>query len=90
MVSQYEMSERSVRREVLVPASTVAVAGGSGFCLGLCSDGTTWAVGDNRCGQLGERDTTFWTQPAAVPGLTRATAVAAGSKHSLFIVVNRR
>lgn len=56
--------------------------------LALRGDGTVWAWGENSFGALGNgsASATVFPTPAAVTGLTGATAVAAGLNHSLAIV----
>ena len=49
------------------------------------SDGTVWAWGDNRVGELGDGTTTDRLAPVQVTGLTGVTQVAAGCTHSLAL-----
>jgi alpha-tubulin suppressor-like RCC1 family protein len=56
--------------------------------LALRADGTVLAWGSNDDGQLGDGTTTGRLAPAAVPGLTGVTAVAAGGTHSLALLTN--
>jgi alpha-tubulin suppressor-like RCC1 family protein len=49
------------------------------------SDGTVWAWGDNRFGQLGDGTTTGRLAPVQVTGLTGVTQVAGGCTHSLVL-----
>ena len=62
---------------VAVPAGVTAVAAGglTGYALRA---GTAWAWGRGDLGQLGNGATADGLLPAAVPGLTNATAVAGG------------
>jgi len=59
------------------------ISAGAGHTLGLRSDGTVWAWGDNSIGQLGDGTGGGWDvdnysiTPVQVPGLTNVTAVAA-------------
>ncbi|TBL81031.1 cadherin-like beta sandwich domain-containing protein [Paenibacillus thalictri] len=53
--------------------------------LGLKSDGSIWAWGDNSKGQLGDGTTTNRTAPVQVTGLGGVKAIAAGSEHSLAL-----
>src|SRR5213075_2900641 len=68
-----------------------AIAGGAFHSLGLKSDGTVWAWGDNRLGQLGNGTFTDSNTPVQVLGpggfLTGMTALAVGSdnEHSLAL-----
>ena len=65
----------------------VAIATGSLHSLGLKSDGTVWAWGNNAFAQLGfTANSTPNPTPAPVPGLTGITTIAAGANHSLAIM----
>ena len=66
-------------------ATIVAVAGGIFHSLGLCSDGTVWAWGNNDMGQLGDGTTQGRLLPAQVPGLDHIVAIAAGGYHSVAL-----
>ena len=61
------------------------VAAGNKFSLTVRRDGTVWAWGDNRSGELGDGTTISRTTPVQVSGLTNVTAVAAGMFHSLAL-----
>jgi alpha-tubulin suppressor-like RCC1 family protein len=62
--------------------TTVTTVGN--HCLGLKSDGTLWAWGDNASGQLGLGDTVGRTAPTHVAlGGNGYVAIAAGTAHSL-------
>ncbi|MEU7023834.1 Ig-like domain repeat protein [Streptomyces sp. NPDC046203] len=63
------------------------VSGGHQFSLGLSSDGHVYAWGFNSSGQLGDGTTTTRTSPVEVhlPAGTRATAISAGTNHSLAV-----
>jgi alpha-tubulin suppressor-like RCC1 family protein len=68
----------------------MAIAGGnsSGHILALKNDGTVWAWGLNKEGELGNGTTSFYDAnptPLQVSGLTGVTAVAAGSGHSIAL-----
>jgi hypothetical protein len=75
-------------------SGVVAIAGGAQHSLALKSDGTVWAWGAGRSGQLG--DGNFYTNlpggffggvatPVQVIGLSAATAIAAGGDNSLAL-----
>jgi hypothetical protein len=55
------------------------IAAGGALMLGVRSNGTVLAWGDNRFGELGIGTTTSVTGPVQVTGLTGATQVAAGA-----------
>ena len=61
----------------------VMVSGGGAHSMGLQSDGSLWAWGDNSCGQLGLGDFTRRTSPTQVGGDTNWVTVCAGGHHSL-------
>ena len=70
----------------------VAVAAGSSLALSwgdptahglaLKEDGTVWAWGDNRFGQLGDGTTTYRAAPVQVGGLRNVAAIAAAAVYS--------
>jgi alpha-tubulin suppressor-like RCC1 family protein len=62
-----------------------AVAAGEDHSLALKNDGTVWAWGENRSGQLGDGTTNGRLTPVQVHGLSEVTAVAAGKDHSLAL-----
>jgi alpha-tubulin suppressor-like RCC1 family protein len=75
-------------------SGVVAIAGGADHNLALKSDGTVWAWGYGRLGQLG--DGIFYgdpfyggiggvATPVQVSGLTTVTAIACGDSHSLAL-----
>ncbi len=59
--------------------SVVAIAAGSDHSLAIKSDGTVWAWGDNRYGELGDGSTTTRYTPVQVTNLGSVVAIAAGS-----------
>jgi alpha-tubulin suppressor-like RCC1 family protein len=62
------------------------VAASGYFSLALRSDGTVWAWGDNRAGQLGRGTTSnHEVTPARVPGLAGVIKISAGSDFSLAL-----
>src|ERR1700682_4077089 len=70
-------------------AGVAAAAGGGGsegYSLAVKTDGTVWAWGSNRYGQLGNGTTTDTTTAGQVTGVSGASAVAAGEGQSLAIV----
>ncbi|MCY1041709.1 kelch-like protein [Corallococcus sp. bb12-1] len=66
-------------------ASTETLAAGYSHSLALKQDGTAWAWGYNRYGQLGDGTTTNHPTPQQVPGLTGVTALAARIFHTLAL-----
>lgn len=70
-----------------VEVPVVRVAAGYAHSLAIRSDGSVWAWGDNRNGQLGNGETsaTGVPTPQQVPGLEDVAAVAAGRSHSAAI-----
>ncbi len=52
------------------------------------SDGTVWAWGWNRYGQLGEATTVDHRTPTVVAGLTRVVSVSAGYLHNLALTAS--
>jgi hypothetical protein len=72
----------------LVPGITgFATALGGGMLSGyaVTSDGTVWAWGDDRYGQLGDGKTTSEPTAIKVPGLPPIVAVAAGFWHAVAL-----
>ncbi|MDB6132689.1 MAG: Branched-chain amino acid transporter, amino acid-binding protein [Verrucomicrobiales bacterium] len=67
----------------LLPARTPAIAGRAGFSVFLKSDGTVWAVGNNRHGQLGDGTTT--DRSTIVPVMSGVQAIMASGDNSLFL-----
>lgn len=61
------------------------IAAGSDHTLGLASDSTVWAWGDNSSGQLGDGIGFATPLPAHVVGLTQVVAIGAGERHSLAV-----
>jgi alpha-tubulin suppressor-like RCC1 family protein len=66
----------------IIPSSVSGLSGATAFSLGdsfsmaLKSDGTVWAWGANRCGQLGDGSKTSRSAPFQVPGLIGVVALA--------------
>ncbi|HEY0406156.1 MAG TPA: S8 family serine peptidase [Pyrinomonadaceae bacterium] len=57
----------------------------SSYSLALRSDGTVWAWGDNRSGQLGDGNFNGRRLPAQVSGLNGVNAISAGQSHALAL-----
>ena len=63
----------------------IQVASGDWHSVALRADGTVWAWGLNKKGQLGDGTTTDHAEPQPVSGLSGVIAVAAGRHHSLAV-----
>lgn len=64
----------------------IAVSAGGYHSLALKSDGTVWAWGYGKDGELGNGTTTEWqSEPVQVSGLADVVAIAAGNYHNLAI-----
>ncbi|ERM18314.1 RCC1 domain-containing protein [Brevibacillus laterosporus] len=61
------------------------VRAGENFTLALREDGTVWAFGKNRSGQLGDGTTETRVKPVQVSGLTDIVAIDAGEEFSLAL-----
>jgi len=75
--------------QVRILGVTAIAAGGSGedvHSLALKSDGTVWAWGGNKHGELGDGSTVDRSTPIQVQGLSGVTAIAAGDGYSLAII----
>src|SRR5438874_1904574 len=67
-------------------ARVTQVAARGACSLALRSDGTVWAWGDNRAGQLGRGTTSnHEVTPARVTGLAGVTKISAGNDFSLAL-----
>ena len=63
----------------------IAISAGYIHSLALKSDGTVWAWGENRFGQLGDGTTQNRDTPVQVSSLTNIIAIAAGTGHSVAL-----
>lgn len=74
-------------------SAVVAIAAGMNHSLALRADGSVWAFGSNQYGQLGiltnYQTLTANPTPTRVPGLSSASAIAAGNMHSLVLRADR-
>jgi alpha-tubulin suppressor-like RCC1 family protein/type II secretory pathway pseudopilin PulG len=66
-------------------SGVTAISVGQSFCLALKADGTVWAWGYNKYGQLGDGTTTNRSLPVQAKGLTGMVGIAAGDLHSLAV-----
>ncbi|MEU6934648.1 chromosome condensation regulator RCC1 [Streptomyces sp. NPDC046374] len=64
------------------------IALGCNFALALRQDGTVWAWGENRFGQLGIGSTDNQSTPKRVPGLTDVVALSAGCYHAVALTAD--
>lgn len=74
-----------VPKQVAGLGNITAISAGGSHCLALARDGTVWAWGFNKYGQLGDGTTTNRTRPVRVAGLHDLAAVSAGGGHSAAI-----
>jgi alpha-tubulin suppressor-like RCC1 family protein len=70
-------------------SDVVEIAAGAYHCLARRADNTVWAWGSNRYGQLGDgtRDNRWVPVQVQLPRNATITAIAAGHRHSLAIVI---
>jgi len=66
-------------------AADAKVSCGASHCLALHTDGTLWAWGNNKEGQLGDGSATNQPIPVRVRDLTEVVDVSAGYNHSLAV-----
>lgn len=69
----------------LLASTTPQISCGNRHSLSLKSDGTVWAWGENKYGQLGDGTTTDKSTPVQVNTLAGIIAVAGGGSHSLAV-----
>src|SRR5450432_1472428 len=65
-------------------ASVTKIAAGGYHSLLLKNDGSLWAMGDNRSGELGDGTHNNTNLPEQIV-VSNVTAIAAGGGHSLFL-----
>ncbi|RYZ44304.1 MAG: RCC1 repeat-containing protein, partial [Myxococcaceae bacterium] len=81
-----ESSDPGVARAAVTAPMWTVVRAGQLHSLGLQADGTVWAWGYNRYGQLGNNTTTDRLAPVKVTGLTGVVVdIAAGNEHSVAV-----
>jgi len=69
----------------LTGVTIVQVAGGRNHTMALADDGTVYAWGSNRYGQLGDGTLQDHRTPRAVPGITDVVEIFAGRDHCLAL-----
>ena len=75
--NDYRCSSKPGQVEGLPPIRALSM--GNSSSLALARDGTVWAWGDNRSGQLGNGTTIAAIAPVQVSGLSGVRAIAAGT-----------
>ncbi|HEU5004348.1 MAG TPA: RHS repeat-associated core domain-containing protein, partial [Actinomycetota bacterium] len=75
----------SVPVQVQGLTGVTAIAAGDDHSLGLKSDGTMWAWGDNEAGALGNNSTANSLVPIQVPGMSNVIAIAGGDTHTVAL-----
>jgi alpha-tubulin suppressor-like RCC1 family protein len=79
-------TQRSMPAQVSGLTGVVAIASNGGnHVLALKSDGTVWAWGANRAGQIGNASSDNQLTPVQISGATGIVAIAAGHDHSLAL-----
>jgi alpha-tubulin suppressor-like RCC1 family protein len=69
--------------------TTVNTSATATHCLGIKSDGTLWAWGNNQSGQLGDGNTgTVVSEPEQIGTGTNWKVIAAGNEHSLALTAD--
>lgn len=82
-------TSRSIPTQIGTATNWVTIAtGGGSFSLGIKSDGTLWAWGQNMYGQLGDGTTTTRYTPTRIGTANNWLSVAAGTYYSLGIKSN--
>ncbi len=79
------IARRVIRPQRILAAGAKSIAAGSTHSLILLASGEVLAFGGNERGQLGDSSTESRTEMLPVPGISRATLIAAGSDHSLVV-----
>jgi alpha-tubulin suppressor-like RCC1 family protein len=65
-----------------------SIVAGDQYTVGLKTDGTVWAWGNDRLGQLGDGTTAVRDRPVQVQGLPPAAMVAAGGVNSAAVAID--
>lgn len=84
-VDRHGNDARVTHSYTVAPPSRTQLDGGVGHSVGVVSDGSVWAWGDNGRGQLGDGTTDDSTVPVPVTGLPETASVAAGAYHNLAV-----
>lgn len=83
------VAKRVIRPQRIIASGAVAIAAGAAHSLVLKADGQVLSFGGNSHGQLGDGTKQNHQEPAVIPGIEHATLIAAGSDHSLVVVVDQ-
>jgi alpha-tubulin suppressor-like RCC1 family protein len=83
--SEEQRSHRAENKAVLPKIETLNVAAGYDHSLFLKRDGTVWAVGGNKYGQLGDGTNESRSTAVQVNGMKDVVGIAANGVHSLFL-----
>lgn len=78
-------SRNPVPSQIAVPGKVTAISSGLRYSLVLLADGTVWAWGENRWGQLSDGTTTDRNAPVQVKNLSSVIAISAGYYHNLAL-----
>lgn len=75
-------------KPIKIMSDVAAISGGGSHSLFLKNDGTVWACGRNRFGQLGDGTTEDRDVPVRVNITGTVKAISAGLNHSLFLMAS--
>jgi alpha-tubulin suppressor-like RCC1 family protein len=75
----------SAPRSIDAPKNITAISTGDLHVLVLRNDGTVWAFGENRLGELGDGNNLSTSQWVQVEGLDNVKAISAGSSYNLAL-----
>ena len=79
------LNSRLTPVQVMGLTGVMAIAAGEDHTVALRSEGTVWAWGRNRSGQLGDGSTTGRFAPVQVSGLTSVQAIDADGSHTVAL-----
>ena len=78
-------SVSSAARQAQGLTNVTAISAGGSHTVALRDDGTAWAWGRNRSGELGDGTTTMRTTPVQVQGLSNIASIATGSSYTIAL-----